>query len=96
MKKIILLLLVLVITSCVEHKTRAVVIEKNYRESKVVTHYHRVNNITVPRPQRVPESFSVVTYSDSLRRTFNINVKKEVYHELSVGDTMIVTYFGIR
>lgn len=96
MKKIILLLFVLVITSCVEHKTRAVVIEKNYRESRVVTHYHRVNNITVPRSQRVPESFSVVTYSDSLRRTFNINVKKEVYQELSVGDTMTVTYFGIR
>lgn len=96
MKKIILLLFVLVITSCVEHKTRAVVIEKNYRESRVVIHYHKVNNMTVPRSHRVPESFSVVTYSDSLQRAFNINVKKEVYHELSVGDTMTVTYFGIR
>ena len=96
MKKIILLLLVLVITSCVEHKTRAVVIKKNYRESRVVTHYHRVNNMTVPRSHRVPESFSVVTYSDSLRRTFDINVKKEVYHKISVGDTMTVTYFDIR
>lgn len=93
MKKLLLLLLTIVLlSSCEKVTVLGQVIEKNYYKPYTTTSYIQTGNgVAIPSTRRHPERYEIVIYSSEVDIKTRRTVSQSEYEIINIGDSVYFT-----